>query len=1488
MKFLKEWINGKKGIECFDFDEFDNLEIVNKRTYGTHETLKKANWKNQKIIVVLKNLNNSKISESEFINFVTKVKALRKINHSNINRFLGLTRDSNYNYFSVLQYANGGNLRDYLKIKFNTLRWDDKIQMALDITHGLMYLHSEKIIHGNLHACNVLVNNGIMMMTDLRILKQAAEVTSEKIVYVEPQCLRNPSYEQDMKSDIYSLGVLLWVLSSGLPPFFNYTQNLTHIKDKLLNGEKEIPVANTPSKYLQLYQRCWQNDPNSRPEISEVCSILSQLKSQSNTSEQHDNVQVTSYSKNLFSIDSSRFINEGRLSSPRTKRIGLEIFKCSAQQIIGQFKLNHGLILTGCDIIPSLQGVVVEDGKLKVNLYKGQPSVYTHINSKNNDLKIDTCISFPVAEIIYDGNLLKSFLEYSNDEKKLRELCGDFLARRFLVGGQLFIKDFNSATSTQIDILRYYLLCAYHTAKYSAEIQFSNLFTLNLLPEFVTWDGKKLNTHESLINWMNNLYQKKIGNIISYDNLISISQLKHNILWLDSNLKTFNEKQPGVADFKEKLNLEKWVGDAVNDNLISWTKNFNLFQGLMIDVNNEIEISKKIPVNIIKIPEVNLSKKSSLKLIKPSTKLELDLISNHIFSIKNSSDFPFVNDDVISYIDDYNYLLVKCEKFEILLNAGSIEPTKEFKQMIDEALDSMKPLKALKDIFNEYGHLFPQRIVLGRSLKNILPDLSSFSTFDSVNDDNKIIESLDNLEVTYLFTQKGNIIEKNDLRNWIQNTNNNLEIVEFDNIIPLYKILEVEQQRKIDDILKNNYRIIMTGITDLKDLNNDDDEHYKRIDFELSLESEDYQVFGLIISEDNKKLEEIYVNFGLYDFNGFYAVIKKLEETNVDIIKCFVLWIVVGNPLKLSVFSPKNREIQVNYIKETVTLQTDNSNYCKKIPFRGYKGYLFSIHAYYLSTNYEPNNIIKLVEWKEGSINIQIVKSTYNAHCEYNSNANINSNSSIKNQQDSLVETIDIELLICVISTDYKALKFDHKKGTEYSLVDMEISNDFSSLIKVIDDLTKNIKSSYENIQYNREICKILIDRVSTAEIAINEIKLNKEKFSKQTYYKSFNNFINCLKRISNFINEISQLSKYKSNFSSDNVKVKFQEIVSEFDSCISDLNLAMSITTKEQMNDYMSILHEGIRSLRSDQKSVMRELNILKFGSSFKEKLEVKQIIPSELKDTSQYVYPRMCDGVIIQKKVYHTMDVACKPIPTHNTESIQKHLSILGKLETCPYIIQFYGLSEVNEENVMVFEWAEHGTLREVYLKYNNIKWEIKVSIARDICRGLGFLHNMNIFLHDLRCRNILIAEKMQAKIANFDFSHELNASIHFNSEDLVQWSAPEVLRCISVTDQKQQVVTYTVNCEVFSFGMLLWELGFQRIPYESMSTIEILKHVLNGSRESLDIESCSNSIQKGYYSIIGLAWNQEPSLRPGVQHILNMLQSLYEKHIVHDIIY
>src|SRR4051794_25921524 len=101
--------------------------------------------------------------------------------------------------------------------------------------------------------------------------------------YMEPQCFKNVSYKKDKKSDIYGLGVLLWEISSGRPPFLDIDSFLIalHIRD----GRRETPVENTPLEYQRLYQKCWDELPALRSDIDEVHETLTILKSQFDSNE---------------------------------------------------------------------------------------------------------------------------------------------------------------------------------------------------------------------------------------------------------------------------------------------------------------------------------------------------------------------------------------------------------------------------------------------------------------------------------------------------------------------------------------------------------------------------------------------------------------------------------------------------------------------------------------------------------------------------------------------------------------------------------------------------------------------------------------------------------------------------------------------------------------------------------------------------------------------------------------------------------------------------------------------------------------------------------------------------------------------------------------------------------------------------------------------------------------------------------------------------
>ncbi|CAB4480973.1 hypothetical protein RhiirA5_424604 [Rhizophagus irregularis] len=80
------------------------------------------------------------------------------------------------------------------------------------------------------------------------------------------------------KSDIYSLGVLFWELTSRLSPFDFENKNhleIIQIKQDILNNKlRETPIPITNDKFVSLYKKCWQHEPDERPYIDQVIQEL--------------------------------------------------------------------------------------------------------------------------------------------------------------------------------------------------------------------------------------------------------------------------------------------------------------------------------------------------------------------------------------------------------------------------------------------------------------------------------------------------------------------------------------------------------------------------------------------------------------------------------------------------------------------------------------------------------------------------------------------------------------------------------------------------------------------------------------------------------------------------------------------------------------------------------------------------------------------------------------------------------------------------------------------------------------------------------------------------------------------------------------------------------------------------------------------------------------------------------------------------------------
>ncbi|KAF5768080.1 putative protein kinase CAMK-CAMKL-CHK1 family [Helianthus annuus] len=162
--------------------------------------------------------------------FLTEIELLTSCKHSNIVSLLGFSREAR-EMILVYEYAFKGSLSDYLgsNSKTVTLTWAQRLQICLDIAHGINYLHTNtegkpRIIHRDIKSENILLDENLnAKIADFGLSKfhpmkqQASTIYTKNIagteVYMDPEYLTTFKYKKE--SDIYSFGVVLFEVLSG-------------------------------------------------------------------------------------------------------------------------------------------------------------------------------------------------------------------------------------------------------------------------------------------------------------------------------------------------------------------------------------------------------------------------------------------------------------------------------------------------------------------------------------------------------------------------------------------------------------------------------------------------------------------------------------------------------------------------------------------------------------------------------------------------------------------------------------------------------------------------------------------------------------------------------------------------------------------------------------------------------------------------------------------------------------------------------------------------------------------------------------------------------------------------------------------------------------------------------------------------------------------------------------------------------------------------
>lgn len=171
-------------------------------------------------------------------------------------------------------------------------------------------------------------------------------------------------------------------------------------------------------------------------------------------------------------------------------------------------------------------------------------------------------------------------------------------------------------------------------------------------------------------------------------------------------------------------------------------------------------------------------------------------------------------------------------------------------------------------------------------------------------------------------------------------------------------------------------------------------------------------------------------------------------------------------------------------------------------------------------------------------------------------------------------------------------------------------------------------------------------------------------------------------------------------------------------------------------------------------------------------------------------------------------------------------------------PSILKFIGYSPVNFENeakpTIVTEYASNRSLQNVIDNVSNYKnWNEtkRLIVIYGIVAGMTYLHENSILHNDLKPSNVLLDENLYPKIADFGLSRTIAKVEDFPNKSINIKGTPSYIAPEIWDDQN-----YSAASDVYSFGILLYELVFMERSFPGLKPIQIWNKVANNKRPQL----------------------------------------------------
>ncbi|XP_062195663.1 uncharacterized protein LOC133898876 [Phragmites australis] len=183
------------------------------------------------------------------------------------------------------------------------------------------------------------------------------------------------------------------------------------------------------------------------------------------------------------------------------------------------------------------------------------------------------------------------------------------------------------------------------------------------------------------------------------------------------------------------------------------------------------------------------------------------------------------------------------------------------------------------------------------------------------------------------------------------------------------------------------------------------------------------------------------------------------------------------------------------------------------------------------------------------------------------------------------------------------------------------------------------------------------------------------------------------------------------------------------------------------------------------------------------------------------------------------------------------------------------------------IITEFLPGGSLRS-YLNSTErhpIPLEKIVSVALDVARGMEYIHSQGVVHRDIKPENILFDENFCMKIADFGIAcEETLCDVLVEDEGTYRWMAPEMIK------QK----AYNRKVDVYSFGLLLWEMVSGRIPHENLTPFQVAYAVANRNLRPTIPPECPSALRP----LIEQCCELHPDKRPDFWQIVKVLEQFH----------